>query len=77
MLNFSKNLAGILYESAGEWLIVAILAHLRACDDVWSCSIYAMLVQDNPLLAAIHPRQWVKVTPYTVSILACRCRHSR
>lgn len=48
----------------GEWPAVTILAHLRACDDVWSYSIYAMLAQDNPLLASIHPRQWAKVTPY-------------
>jgi hypothetical protein len=60
----------------GEWSAVTILAHLRACDDVWSYSIYAMLVQDNPLLPALHPRQWVRVTPYAVSMLARRCRHS-
>lgn len=48
----------------GEWSAVQILAHLRACDDVWSHSIYAMLVQDNPRLPLLHPRQWAKVMPY-------------
>ena len=49
----------------GEWSAVAILAHLRACDDVWSYSIYAMLVQDNPSLPGLYPRQWARVMPYT------------
>jgi hypothetical protein len=37
---------------------VEILAHLRACDDLWSHSIYAMLAQDNPALPLLDERRW-------------------
>lgn len=42
------------------WSVQEILAHLRACADLWTFSIYAMLVADQPELADIHPRQWSK-----------------
>jgi len=48
----------------GEWSVVDILAHLRGCADVWSYSIYAMLILDNPELAYIHPRAWAKKQDY-------------
>lgn len=41
-----------------EWSIVQIFAHLRACDDVWTSTIYQMLAVDNPDLLNIHPRDW-------------------
>jgi uncharacterized damage-inducible protein DinB len=50
----------------GEWSPVQILNHLRACEEVWMHSVYAMLAHDNPRLQEIHPRQWIKASsPYT------------
>lgn len=48
-----------------EWSLVEILAHLRACADVWTYSIYAMLMLDKPTLTHIHPRDWMKFQGYT------------
>lgn len=47
-----------------EWSAVDILAHLRACADLWTYSIYAMLSIDHPELQEIHPRQWQRVLGY-------------
>ena len=47
-----------------EWSAVEILAHLRACAEVWSYSIYAMYTLDQPELAHIHPRKWAKAMRY-------------
>ncbi len=44
----------------GEWSVTEILAHLRACDDVWTMTIQQMLVIDNPELPEIHPQGWSK-----------------
>jgi hypothetical protein len=49
-----------------EWSAVEILAHLRGCADVWSYSIYAMLILDEPELAHIHPRDWTKKLNYSI-----------
>jgi hypothetical protein len=48
----------------GEWSVVQNLAHLRACAEVWSHTIYAMLTLDDPVLAYIHPHDWVKRLGY-------------
>jgi hypothetical protein len=37
-----------------------VLSHLRACQDLWAFSIYAMLSQDNPELPLLDERRWVK-----------------
>ena len=49
---------------ANDWSINEILAHLRACADVWTFSMIAMLVEDNPSLPRLHPRDWHKVVRY-------------
>ncbi len=36
--------------SKRDWSAVEVLAHLRACEAVWSFTIYAMLVENNPTL---------------------------
>jgi hypothetical protein len=51
---------------AGEWSAAEVLGHLRACAEVWSTSIYTMLVQENPSLPDIHPRRWMKVRGYEI-----------
>lgn len=48
----------------GEWSTAEILGHLRACAEVWSNSIYAMLAQENPTLPDIHPRRWARARRY-------------
>lgn len=48
-----------------EWSAVEILAHVRACNDVWTYSIYAMLSEDNPALPLLDERRWAKVTRYS------------
>jgi uncharacterized damage-inducible protein DinB len=47
-----------------EWSVSEILAHLRACDEVWTHSIYAMLVEDHPELPPLDERRWAKVVRY-------------
>ena len=51
--------------SAGEWSVNEVLAHLRACDDVWG-NYYMMtiLAQDKPTIKARNPRTWIKDTDY-------------
>jgi hypothetical protein len=46
------------------WSAVEILAHLRACADLWSFSIYAMLAEHEPQLPDINERKWVRVAGY-------------
>ncbi len=46
------------------WSVNDILAHLRACADVWGDSIAAMLAEENPKVSYRHPRQWIKKTDY-------------
>lgn len=55
-----------LYSKPGEkiWSVAEILAHLRACADVWTFSIYAMLTEELPILPDINERKWAKVTSY-------------
>jgi DinB superfamily len=48
----------------GEWSPALVLGHLRACADVWSNSIYAMLAQEHPNLPDTHPRRWAKNRGY-------------
>jgi hypothetical protein len=48
-----------------SWSVNDILAHLRACADIWTFSIYAMLAASEPALPDINERKWAKVTGYT------------
>ena len=47
-----------------SWSVNDILAHLRSCADVWTHSIYAMLVETKPVLPDINERKWAKVARY-------------
>lgn len=47
-----------------KWSANAVLAHLRACADVWGDCIMKMLAQDTPTLRAINPRAWIERTDY-------------
>jgi hypothetical protein len=46
------------------WSVSDILAHLRACSDVWGNSIVAMITQDNPTLPYVSPRSWMRKPTY-------------
>jgi hypothetical protein len=48
-----------------SWSANEVLAHLRACADVWGKSIMAMITQDHPTLRYISPRGWIRKTNYT------------
>jgi uncharacterized damage-inducible protein DinB len=47
-----------------NWSANEILAHLRACADVWGETIAAMLQDNEPALKHLHPRTWQKETNY-------------
>ena len=51
--------------SVGEWSANEVLAHLRACNEVWG-GYYMMtiLAQDRPTIKALNPRTWIKTTDY-------------
>ena len=46
------------------WSVNDVLAHLRACADVWGDSIAAMLSGDQPRIKAINPRSLFDRTGY-------------
>lgn len=48
----------------GAWSINAILAHLRACGDVWGGCIARLLAEDRPTIRAVDPRTWLEQTDY-------------
>jgi hypothetical protein len=46
------------------WSANEILAHLRACADVWGGSIAAMIARDHPTLRYVSPRTHMRKTSY-------------
>jgi len=48
----------------GAWSATEVLAHMRACADVWGDCIAAILTQDHPTLRAVNPRTWITRTDY-------------
>lgn len=47
-----------------EWSANDVLAHLRACADVWGACIMTILAEDRPTIRAVNPRTWIKQTDY-------------
>jgi len=47
-----------------EWSASVVLAHLRACADVWGTCILRILAEDKPTWRAVSPRTWIKQTDY-------------
>src|SRR5262249_52427032 len=47
-----------------SWSASDVLAHLRACADVWGKSIMDMITRDHPTLRYISPRTWIRKTDY-------------
>lgn len=50
--------------SSDEWSANDVLAHLRACADIWGSCIVAMLEEDRPTLRAVNPTTWITKTDY-------------
>jgi len=46
------------------WSVGDILAHLRACSDVWGGSILTMITEDNPIRRYVSPRSWMRMPRY-------------
>lgn len=50
--------------SPGEWSANDVLAHLRACADMWGGSIVTIIAEDRPTIRAVNPRNWIDKTDY-------------
>lgn len=48
----------------GGWSQWRVLAHVRACSDVWGDSIRRILSEDRPTFKAINPESWLRGTSY-------------
>jgi hypothetical protein len=48
----------------GEWSANELLAHLRACADVWGRCIARIIQEDKPTIRAISPRTFIRQTDY-------------
>lgn len=48
----------------GEWSARDVLAHLRACADMWVKYISLILSEDRPTFKAVNPTTWIKQTNY-------------
>jgi hypothetical protein len=46
------------------WALADILAHLRACADIWTFTIYGMLAEDTPSFPDLNERKWAQATDY-------------
>jgi hypothetical protein len=49
---------------ADAWSAQEVVAHLRACAEVWGRSINRMLAEDHPTIRYVSPRGWIKKTNY-------------
>ncbi|HSF83170.1 MAG TPA: DinB family protein [Anaerolineales bacterium] len=47
-----------------EWSARDVLAHLRACSDMWGKYILEILSEDMPTIKAVNPTTWIKKTDY-------------
>jgi hypothetical protein len=50
--------------ASDEWSANEVLAHLRACADVWGTCMMKIIAQDQPTWRAVNPRTWIKQTDY-------------
>ena len=48
----------------GAWSARDVLAHLRACADMWGKYIGTILSEDRPTFRAVNPTSWIKQTNY-------------
>lgn len=50
--------------NSGEWSVHEVLAHLRACADVWGNCMETIIAEERPVLRAVNPLTWIKQTDY-------------
>ena len=50
--------------ATGEWSAGEVLAHLRACGDVWGGCVRRILSEDVPTIRAVNPRTFLETTDY-------------
>lgn len=50
--------------SRDEWSANDVLAHLRACADMWGGYMRTILAEDRPTIRAVNPRTWINETDY-------------
>jgi len=48
----------------GEWSPNEVLAHVRACCDVWGGNIGKILAEEHATFGGMNPRTWIKRTDY-------------
>lgn len=48
----------------GAWSARDVLAHLRACSDMWGKYIMVILREDHPTFRAMNPTTWIRQTNY-------------
>lgn len=48
----------------GAWSARDVLAHLRACADVWGAAMARLLAEDRPTFRAVSPRRAIDDTDY-------------
>jgi len=48
----------------GEWSARDVLAHLRACSDMWGKYMAVILREDHATFKAMNPTTWIKKTNY-------------
>lgn len=48
----------LMVPTGDEWSVNDVLAHLRACADVWGGYILRILAEDTPTIRAVSPRTW-------------------
>ncbi len=46
------------------WSANDVLAHLRACADIWGDCMHRMIAEDAPTLRAVNPTTWITKTDY-------------
>lgn len=56
------------------WSARDIVAHLRACADVWGGSIGRMIAENRPAIRYVSPRGWIKKTDYLNQSFAASLR---
>ena len=49
---------------AGEWSPNDVLAHIRACGDVWGGNITRIVEEEHATFPGMSPRTWMKRTDY-------------
>lgn len=55
----------VLHKPASDaWSAPEIVAHLRACAEVWGRSIERMLAEEHPTIRYVSPRGWIRKTNY-------------